>query len=546
MPVSGGDGAEAGRVLQAAPVEALADGLQLGLVEAAARASRVDEPAVPVLGQVEGAEAAAASLGVGVAHHHEVVRAVHPDLDPLRGAPAAVGCVRLLGHETFEAQLLHLGVERLAVLLDVVEVAQGPRLGQDALEQALALPEGQGPQVEVLEAQEVEGVVGGGKEQARALDVGAPLQERPLLQALEAGAPGLVQHHRLAVEDQGGEGEGLERARDLREDGGGVVAPTVDEARLASLEPRHHPVAVVLQLEDPALGGERAVPGLGQGHCHLVGSDRLPGRLELDELRADLLGAPRALAQLLEDQAGIDRLLAQGFARSRVGVGTLDQHPFLAHVASLALDAEEVPGAAQLVAAELEGELAAGERLRRVLQGHPDALVPHDDLARAVVALGDDPLEVGVLDRVVFHLHGHALVGGVEGRPARHRPRAQDPAPLQAEVVVQPGGGVLLHAEEAGAAPGRGGGGRGRGTGRGRRTRGKVGDHTPEGLRGGAGLALGPVGSQAIGCARRGGGGRLCPGLAGGHGVVGRWYTARAQSTPDRLACAKQPERGPR
>ena len=118
-----------------------------------------------------------------------------------------------------------------------------------------------------------------------------------------------------------------------------------------------------------------------------------------------------------------------------------------------------MPGAAQLVATQLEAQLAARERLVRVFERDPDAAVPHDRLAGAVVALGDHAFEVGVLDGMVLDLHGEPLLAGIERRTFRHRPRAQHAAVLEPQVVVEAARRVLLDAEEARMRPGRRGGG---------------------------------------------------------------------------------------
>ncbi len=46
---------------------------------------------------------------------------------------------------------------------------------------------------------------------------------------------------------------------------------------------------------------------------------------------------------------------------------------------------------------------------------------------------------------MIFHLHGQALVGGIERRSLRDGPRLEHALHLQAKVVVQAGGAVLLH-----------------------------------------------------------------------------------------------------
>ena len=69
---------------------------------------------------------------------------------------------------------------------------------------------------------------------------------------------------------------------------------------------------------------------------------------------------------------------------------------------------------------------------------------------RAIIAVGDGALELGIVDRVVLDVDRHALVGGTERRPFRHRPAPQHASVLQPEVPMQPGPvrGVLLHDED--------------------------------------------------------------------------------------------------
>ena len=83
---------------------------------------------------------------------------------------------------------------------------------------------------------------------------------------------------------------------------------------------------------------------------------------------------------------------------------------------------------------------------------HPLAPVPHDDRAGAVVARGDEALEVAVLERVILDVHREPLVGRVVRGSFRHGPGAEHALHLEPEIEVQPAGGVLVHDEEA-AAP---------------------------------------------------------------------------------------------
>ena len=60
----------------------------------------------------------------------------------------------------------------------------------------------------------------------------------------------------------------------------------------------------------------------------------------------------------------------------------------------------------------------------------------------------DDPLEVRILNGVVFDFDRQALVGGVGGRPLRHGPGFQDAGPFEPEVPMQSGGRMFLNDEE--------------------------------------------------------------------------------------------------
>ena len=85
----------------------------------------------------------------------------------------------------------------------------------------------------------------------------------------------------------------------------------------------------------------------------------------------------------------------------------------------------------------------------RIAMRDPLALVPDDHRTGAVLALGDDALERGVVERVVLDMDGQPLLRRVEARPARHRPAPQHAVMLQPEIVVQPRRIVLLDDEDA-------------------------------------------------------------------------------------------------
>ncbi len=74
-----------------------------------------------------------------------------------------------------------------------------------------------------------------------------------------------------------------------------------------------------------------------------------------------------------------------------------------------------------------------------------EAPVPDDDVAGPVIALGNNPLKILIVEGMIFHLHGQPFLGRVQGRPLGHRPALQDAGHFEPEVVVQMPGRVLVH-----------------------------------------------------------------------------------------------------
>ncbi len=113
----------------------------------------------------------------------------------------------------------------------------------------------------------------------------------------------------------------------------------------------------------------------------------------------------------------------------RPGVSLLDEEPVLLRLLQL----HQGPHATQLVAPQLEEELALGEPLQGVPNRDPLAAVPHDHRPGAVVSLRDEPLEVPVLERVILHVDREPLLRGVVRRALWGPPRSAAPLPSRAE-----------------------------------------------------------------------------------------------------------------
>ncbi len=117
---------------------------------------------------------------------------------------------------------------------------------------------------------------------------------------------------------------------------------------------------------------------------------------------------------------------------SRVAAGRTHQHP----------------APLQFFAGESEFDFTRAVcRLGIAVFGNPVAAVPDHDGAAAVLALGNGSFEVGVFDRVIFDLDRQTFLRGVEAGTLGDRPAFERAAHLQAKVVMQVAGGVLLHDE---------------------------------------------------------------------------------------------------
>src|SRR5258705_9337509 len=75
------------------------------------------------------------------------------------------------------------------------------------------------------------------------------------------------------------------------------------------------------------------------------------------------------------------------------------------------------------------------------------SVIPNHDRAAAVLALGDCAFEMDVRDGVVFNLHRQPLFAFEEGNSFGHGPGFQRAADFEPEVIMQPGGGMLLNYE---------------------------------------------------------------------------------------------------
>ncbi len=419
--------------------------------EAAAGAARVGQHAVAVLREQQRAEALAALLRRQVADDDEVVRLRGVDLDPVGRTLADVRRRGALADDALEPHALGFVEHRFALALEVLRVAQRAGHRQQRAQRGLALDERQRAQVEVLEREQIERVDAGRQLERRARDVGAARQSPALLQQREARQAARVEHDDLGVDDELRERQRRDDLGDLRKRRGEVVAGARVELDLAGTFLGEQAVAVVLELEHPLRVRER----LARRREHRPQVARLelaPRGAELAQLGRDGRAARIAARDLLDGPSrehGVVRVILRALRR-RVRVALLDQQPLV--LAALRLD--ERPPAAQLVAAQLEQQLALVEPGGNVVQRNPLTAVPDDDGAGAVVVGRDHALEVHVVDGVVLDVHRQPLVGRIRRRPLRHGPGLQHAVELEPKVVVSPARGVLLHDEPLAARQG--------------------------------------------------------------------------------------------
>src|SRR5208283_4004968 len=63
----------------------------------------------------------------------------------------------------------------------------------------------------------------------------------------------------------------------------------------------------------------------------------------------------------------------------------------------------------------------------------------------SILTGGNHSLEIGIFHRVILRPHREALYRGIERGALGHGPREEYAAPLQAQIIVQVRGHVLLH-----------------------------------------------------------------------------------------------------
>jgi hypothetical protein len=132
--------------------------------------------------------------------------------------------------------------------------------------------------------------------------------------------------------------------------------------------------------------------------------------------------------------------------RHRLFVALLDQQPIFPPLSGgFSAHPHQGPVAVQFLA--FEGEFERPLAVRRLgvrIKRDPGSAIPQHDGSAAIFALGNDPFELAIIERVVFDMDGEPLLPRVEARSLRHRPALQNAVELEAEIIMQSARGMLL------------------------------------------------------------------------------------------------------
>ena len=438
-------------------------------------------PQVPVLVHRDDqrAEVLVRALSLEPASNDQLLLAPELDLEPRSGsAPRLVGTVPALGDDPLQF-LLACGLQkRLAVRLDVWREVDHRVWPEHAAQQRLALVQRDAEQRLAVQVEQVEDPVdqrNGGPLLARERlgfwpsatggDLQPP-QAGPLLEPAERWPAMLVERHDLAVDHRilrlyprSGPGQ-------VRKVGRGVLPVARPDPRASLMDDRLDAIPVPLDLEEPV---RRAEGRIDRRREH--GRDEIRDRCLARTVQLEDAGRRRRRRRKAGRRVTPDLIVRPPCAhacrmrfripsRDGVIVPLVEQQPGIrvglaSVLVAAAAGADQGESAAQLLAEQLEFQLASRQRRRRIigLFRFVGAPVPDDHVPRAVLAPGDHTLELKVLNGVVFRPGGKTAGRWIERWPARHRPAGQHTVHLEAKVVVKAGGPMALHHEAPGALP---------------------------------------------------------------------------------------------
>src|SRR5690606_37236149 len=85
-------------------------------------------------------------------------------------------------------------------------------------------------------------------------------------------------------------------------------------------------------------------------------------------------------------------------------VVALDEQPVVALLARPPRHADEMPAAAELLAFQLEFQLALLQAFVRIAKGRPSPAIPDDHGTAAILPLRDRSFEIAIVERVVLDM----------------------------------------------------------------------------------------------------------------------------------------------
>ena len=328
----------------------------------------------------------------------------------------------------------------------MIEVADRPECWDGILQELFAPGQWQRTHIEVFEGDEIESVEGRRQLHRRARDLQRRRKFAAFLQSRETRNPFIVEHNNFAIDDDFVGGQRLHRFGNLGEDARVIVAVAREQQRFATRLAGDQPITIELELEQPVVARERIILRFAVHGFDLVRIDAAAHRLFLAcQEFSQLGGGAVAGFDFFGGEAGKDRFLVEDIAgRLHIRVALLDQQPVL--LALFYFD--ERPLAVELVTLELEEELPFLESLAPILERHPFAAIPDDHSSGAVVSRWNYPLEIPVLERMVFDFHCQPLVVHVVRRTLGYRPRSQNAVHLQPQIEMEIAGSVLVHDEK--------------------------------------------------------------------------------------------------
>ena len=257
-------------------------------------------------------------------------------------------------------------------------------------------------------------------------DLVRPMRVERLLQRAEIRDARLVGNHDLPVVPARWQLEAVEGALQRQELGCPVMTVARQKARACSVVAHQHAIAIELDFIQPLLDvRRRACTQRGQLRRQRAGqySGHGLGRPVVTRYRATAFhggGSARRRAQGLH---AVRQLVDQAVLGGWAGRCVLLLHQQPRHLLfALALHAHQHPAAMQLVAMQLELQVAVSNPLLRVMQRSPRSGVPHNDLACAVLLGGNGSFELCIGQWVVLDLHSHALDARVQAGPLGHGP----------------------------------------------------------------------------------------------------------------------------